>query len=189
MSASDNDQHYREIITKAVCGKGRKFSETKHIVAPEDQPTSILGCWIINHKYAAKKKGDAVEMRGSYDINIWYSYSGNTKTKVATETVKYTDVVPLVMQDSDILSGDIEVVARMVQQPNTLEALIASNEKDVEIQVEKEFMVEVIGETKITVLVDPTATSDFDDDLDSDQIKDGDFEDLDPNFLMGDLEE
>lgn len=189
MSASDNDYHYREIITKAVCGKGRKFAETKHTVAPDDKPTSILGCWIINHKYASKKKGNAVEVRGSYDINIWYSYSGNTKTKVATETVKYTEAVPLVMHESEIISDDVEVIARMVQQPNTLEALIASNETDVEIQVEKEFLVEVIGETKMSVYVDPDGPSDDLDELESAEIDDEEFEDLDPNFLMGELEE
>ncbi|PYZ93064.1 spore coat protein [Salipaludibacillus keqinensis] len=190
MSATDKDVHYREIITKAVCGKGRKFSETKHSITPGDKPTSILGCWIINHKYGSKKKGDAVEINGNYDINIWYSYSGNTKTNVATETVAYNDVVSLVMQDSDILSDDVEVIARTIQQPNTLEALIASNGKDVEVQVEREFLVEVIGETKMSVLVNPEGTSDeMDEELWEDPIEDEKFEDLDPNFLMGELEE
>ncbi|WP_416150871.1 outer spore coat protein CotE [Salipaludibacillus sp. HK11] len=190
MSASDKEAHYREIITKAVCGKGRKFSETKHCITPGDKPTSILGCWIINHKYVSKKKGDAVEVKGNYDINIWYSYSGNTKTSVATETVNYTDVVSLVMQDSDILSEDLEVIARTIQQPNTLEAVIGSNGNDVDVQVEREFLVEVIGETKISVQVNPEGTSDqWDENLWEEPIEDEEFEDLDPNFLMGDLEE
>lgn len=190
MSPADRELNYREIVTKAVCGKGRKFSQESHAIAPEHKPTSILGCWIINHKYDAMKKGDAIEVHGKYDINIWYSYSNNTKTDVATETVSYTDVVPLVMQDKNILSEQLEVLARAVQQPNTLEANIANNGTDVNVQVEREFLVEVIGETKICVYVNPEGISDdwnekaWDYDVDEEE-----FEDLDPNFLMGDLEE
>ncbi|SER59050.1 outer spore coat protein CotE [Salipaludibacillus aurantiacus] len=188
--SSEKDVHYRQIITKAVCGKGRKFSETKHKITPAEKPTSILGCWLINHKYTSAKKGDAVEINGTYDCNIWYSYSGNTKTNVATETVSYTEVVPLVMQDSDILSEDLEVISRATQQPNTLEALIASNDRDVEVQVEKEFAVEVIGETKMTVQVNPNASvEEWDEEAWDDTIDDEEFEDLDTNFLAGELEE
>ncbi len=100
------DQDYREIITKAVIGKGRKFNKDTHVVNPTHQPSSILGCWIINHLYNAKRKGDdKVELNGSYDINVWYSYNDHTKT-----------------------------------------------------EVEREFLVEVIGDTKVSVRVDPTAT-------------------------------
>ncbi|UJW58074.1 outer spore coat protein CotE [Bacillus sp. A116_S68] len=187
---SEKEVQFREIVTKAVCGKGRKFSETKHTITPEDQPASILGCWIINHKYTSAKKGDAVEISGNYDINIWYSYSGNTKTNVATETVAYSDVIPLVMQESDILSEDLEVIARAIQQPNTLEALIASNGRDVDVQVEREFLVEVIGETKMAVQINPEGTSDeWDEELWEKTIEDEEFEDLDPNFLTGEIEE
>jgi hypothetical protein len=44
---------YREIITKAVVAKGRKFTQSNHTISPAHSPTSILGCWIINHKYNA----------------------------------------------------------------------------------------------------------------------------------------
>ncbi|MBU9722664.1 MULTISPECIES: outer spore coat protein CotE [Bacillaceae] len=190
MSPADRELNYREIITKAVCGKGRKFSQASHAISPGEKPTSILGCWIINHKYQAAKKGDAIEVRGKYDINIWYSYSNNTKTNVATETVTYTDVVPLSMQDKNVLSDQLEVIARAVQQPNTLEATIAANGTDVNVQVEREFLVEVIGETKVCVYVNPDGcTDDWDDKVWDYDVEDEDFEDLDPNFLMGDLEE
>src|SRR5690625_1074509 len=90
------DQDYREIITKAVIGKGRQASEDKHMISPPHQPSSILGCWIINHLYNAKRKGEeAVEVKGSYDINVWYSYNDHTKTEVVTERVTYSDVIKL----------------------------------------------------------------------------------------------
>ena len=62
---------------KAVCGKGRKFSHVTHTVTPPYPPTSILGAWIINHQYEAVHSGDGVEVVGTYDINIWYSYNNN----------------------------------------------------------------------------------------------------------------
>ena len=43
MSIADKDLQRREIITKAVCGKGRKFSTVTHTVIPPNGPTSILG--------------------------------------------------------------------------------------------------------------------------------------------------
>ncbi|MGO4887698.1 outer spore coat protein CotE [Anaerobacillus sp. MEB173] len=190
MSHTEKELSFREIITKAVCGKGRKFSQASHTISPTNKPSSILGCWIINHKYEAEKKGDVIEVRGSYDANIWFSYSNNTKTDVATETITYTDVVPLTMQDKNVLSDDLEVIARAIQQPNTLEATIAPNGKSVIVQVEREFLVEVIGETKVCVYVNPDGCVDDLDDKSWDyDIEDEDFEDLDPNFLMGDLEE
>lgn len=46
---------YREIITKAVVAKGRKFTQCTNTISPEKKPSSILGGWIINHKYDAEK--------------------------------------------------------------------------------------------------------------------------------------
>ncbi|WP_096199458.1 outer spore coat protein CotE [Bacillus sp. FJAT-45350] len=188
--AQTDGVNYREIITKAVCGKGRKFSQASHTISPASKPTSILGCWIINHKYEASKKGDSIEVIGSYDINCWFSHSSNTKTQVATETVTYTDVVPLSVRDENVMSDDLEVIARAIQQPNTLEATISPNGSTVVVQVEREFLVEIIGETKVCVAVNPEGCIDEIEAADwQEQVDDEEFEDLDPNFLMGDLEE
>ena len=54
---------YREIITKAVVAKGRKFTQSNHTICPAHQPTSILGCWIINHTYEAKKVGKRLKLK------------------------------------------------------------------------------------------------------------------------------
>ncbi len=90
---------FREIITKAVVAKGRKYTQSKHSICPDHHPSSILGCWIINHKYEAKMVGRTVEITGTYDINVWYSYSDNTKTEVVTERVGYTDTIKLKHRD------------------------------------------------------------------------------------------
>src|SRR5579875_430407 len=94
---------YREIITKAVVAKGRKFTQSNHTITPPHHPSSILGCWIINHRYEAKKVDKKVEIVGSYEINVWYSHGNNTKTSVVTEKVDYVDVVKLSYRDPDCL--------------------------------------------------------------------------------------
>jgi spore coat protein E len=181
--------NYREIITKAVCGKGRKFSEATHTISPSHRPSSILGCWIINHKYSAEKKGNSVVVQGSYDINVWFSYNKNTKTDVATQTVTYSDAIPLSMQDENILSDEMDVIARAVQQPNTLEATVSENGSNVDVQVEREFIVECIGETKVAVAVNPDGLlEDFPSAEYTDEVSDEEYERLDPNFLHGEFE-
>ncbi len=189
MSQTENGFNYREIITKAVCGKGRKFSEATHTISPSHKPSSILGCWIINHKYSAERKGDNVEVQGSYDINVWFSYNKNTKTDVATQTVTYSDLIGLSMRDENVLSDEMDVIARAVQQPNTLEATISTNGANVDVQVEREFIVECIGETKVAVAVNPDGLlEDLFDEEYEDEVSDDEYERLDPNFLHGEFE-
>lgn len=40
---------YKEIVTKAVIGKGKKVYSDKYTITPEINPTTVLGCWVINH--------------------------------------------------------------------------------------------------------------------------------------------
>lgn len=180
---------YREIISKAVIGKGKKFTQSTHTICPQHDPTSILGCWIINHSYEAKKKGRTVEIHGKFDTNVWYSYNDNTKTEVVTETVKYTDIIKLKYRDENFIGDDQEVIAQVVQQPNCLEATISPNGNKIIVQVEREIVVEVIGETKICVAVNPKGCHGEDHDWYSEDVDDDEFEDLDPDFLVGEVEE
>lgn len=185
-----NDNSFREIITKAVCGKGRKFSQATHTVTPAHKPSSILGCWIINHNYKPVENGNSVDVEGSYDINVWYSYNNNTKTEVVTETIKYKDTCNLTKRDENSLGKHTEVSARALQEPNTLEATISPNGNKILVQVEREFIAEVIGETKVWVQVNQDGViEELEDDSWEDEVDDEEFEDLDPNFLLGDLEE
>lgn len=178
---------YREIITKAVVAKGRKFTQSNHTISPAHHPTSILGCWIINHTYEAKKVGKTVEIHGRFDVNVWYSFNDNTKTEVVTERVSYTDVIKLKYRDHDCVD-DQDVIARVIQQPNCVEAVISPNGNKIIVHVEREFVVEVIGETKIIVKTYPHDVHSEDDEWGLD-VDDEEFEDLNPDFLVGSEEE
>ena len=84
----------REIVTKAVIGKGKKrFKITSPLNDLRSPADSILGCWIINHKFGARKCDNSVDVKGVYDINVWYSFADNTQTEVARQTIEYDDHV------------------------------------------------------------------------------------------------
>ena len=43
--------NYREIVTKAVIGKGKKTFTNQNEIEIERTPSTILGCWVINHNF------------------------------------------------------------------------------------------------------------------------------------------
>lgn len=180
------DKEYREIITKAVCGKGRKFTQDNHSISPSHSPSSILGCWVINHLYNAKKKSeDTVEINGSYDINVWYSYNDNTKTEVVTERVTYSDIIPLSIKDEKSINDEYDVIAKVIQQPNCLECKIASKGNKVTVEVEREFIVQIIGDTKVYVKVNPNwdKLDDDDDEAWEFEMTEDEAKDVKPDFF------
>jgi spore coat protein E len=188
MAIADKQLHFREIITKAVCGKGRKFSTVTHNVAPPHHPSSILGAWIINHQYEAVRSGDGVEVIGTYDINIWYSYSKNSQTDVAKETVSYVENIPLTYLDPKHRSSTEEVSAESLQEPNCIEANISSSGSGVTVRVEREYAVEMIAETKVRVAVSPYDYDDQDGkDFDYGLGDDGEYDDLDADLMDDEL--
>ena len=66
--------NYKEIVTKAVIGKGKKTFTTTNEKLVDKKPSTILGCWVINHTFKGERKNDAIIITGSYDVNVWYSY-------------------------------------------------------------------------------------------------------------------
>lgn len=149
------DSEYREIITKAICGKGRKLVKATDYLISSHKPSSILGCWLINHQYKAKKKSqDVVEIHGTYDINVWYSYEDNTKTEVVLEKITYCDEIVLSSKDENCLSIDEQVMAKVTKQPNCIQCKIDKDSNKISVDVEREFSVHVIGETKVCVRVE-----------------------------------
>ncbi len=134
-----------------------------------------------------EKIGKTVEIEGYYDINVWYSYADNTKTEVVTERVKYVDVIKLRYRDNNYLDDEHEVIAKVLQQPNCLEVTISPNGNKIVVQAEREFLAEVVGETKVVVEVNPDWEEDDEEDWE-DEL-DEELEDINPEFLVGDPEE
>ena len=141
----------REIVTKAVVGKGKKTFNTTKTLTPDCVPTTILGCWVINHNFKGYKKENKINIEGSYDVNIWYSCLNDTKTEVARETVRYQEEVNVPRSDeSDITNEDI--IIRSLKQPTCTRADIV--EGKIEYTIQKELGIEIVGDVKVKISYD-----------------------------------
>ena len=143
--------NYKEIVTKAVIGKGKKvFTSTNNISVPVDA-TTILGCWVINHNFKGYKENETIKIDGSYDINVWYSYDNNTKTDVIKTTNTYQEVVK-VKKKEEVDNDKEEIIVRSLKQPTVIQADI----KDGKIiyTIEKELGIELLGNTKVKIVID-----------------------------------
>ena len=138
--------NYREIVTKAVIAKGKKLFTSNGEVKVNNTTSTILGCWVINHNFNGVKNKDQVEIRGSYDINIWYSYDNDTKTEVVTKTDSYVETVHL--RDREDIEGE-EIIVRSLKQPNCVKVDIAGDK--ITYVVEKELGIELVGDIKVKI--------------------------------------
>ena len=141
-------------MTKAIVAKGKERTDSKEKLSPPNKPTSILGCWVINHTHSAKKSGKYVEVSGKYDINVWYSHNNHSKTSVFTETIPYKDRIRLHYRDEPTSRLE-EVIVDVIQHPNCTEAIISECGEKFVISVERELVAEIVGETKVCVTVHP----------------------------------
>jgi len=144
--------NYREIVTKAVVGKGRKTFSNKYVLKPSEVPTTILGCWVINHNFSGHKSGDKIIVDGSCDINIWYSFDNDTQTIVAKETINYSEVLSITRRNIDNISNDEEIIVRSLRQPTCVNVNIIDDQ--IEYEIEKELGIELVGDTKVRIAID-----------------------------------
>ena len=142
---------YKEIVTKAIVGKGKKFFRDNYNVEVENKPTTVLGCWVINHKFKGFKSGEKIGVDGSYDVNIWYSYDNDSKTDVVSKKIEYNDLFNIKLK-SDIDSNDTDIIVRTLKQPNCVKVNIEGNK--IIFDVEKELGVEIVGETKMKIAIE-----------------------------------
>ena len=144
---------YNEIVTKAVIGKGKKYFKNSYTLTPTDQPTTVLGCWVINHQFKGYKTGDKIGVDGSYDVNIWYSYENDSKTTVVNKKIEYNDLFNVKTKASADLSGDTDIIVRTLKQPNCVKVNI-EDDGTISFDIEKELGVEIVGETKVKISVE-----------------------------------
>ncbi len=146
---------YKEIVTKAVVGKAKKNSVSKFSVKTEEVPDTVLGCWVINHTFEGHNSNGAININGAFDVNIWYSYNNDTKTAVSTKRFNYTDKMNIHLKDGASLNDASEIIVRSLNQPTVTDVNIKNGE--VNMTIEKELGVEVVGSTMIKVSVEEDA--------------------------------
>jgi spore coat protein E len=164
-----SNSNFKEIVTKTVVGKGRKIFKSSHSLTPENTPNTVLGCWVINHTFTGTNRKNEVTVNGSFDVNVWYSYDNDSKTAVTTRNFNYQEILRLRVKDYDSLSNDNEIIVRSLKQPTVQDVKIKNGE--VELTVEKELGVEIVGESKVKIAIeeDELPWDDVEDDFDIDE--------------------
>lgn len=142
--------NFKEIVTKAVIGKGKKYYKNSYTINTEFEPTTVLGCWVINHKFKGTDVGGKIVVDGSFDVNIWYSYDNDTKTTVITKKIPYSETA--VVRQKESIDSVKDIVVRSLKQPSCINA--KENGKTINIEIEKELGIEIVGDTKVKVAIE-----------------------------------
>ena len=143
----------KEIVTKAVIGKTKKASQDSFKVTVNDNVSNVLGCWIINHNFSGSaNNSNNINISGSYDVNIWYSYDNNTKTNVIVHNYSYTELVNVKLKKDGVLTNKNEIMVRSLTEPQVSNVKVDGNVID--ITIDKELGVEIVGDMKFRVNVE-----------------------------------
>jgi len=160
---------YKEIVTKAVIGKGKKHYKNTYTINTDNTPNTVLGCWIINHKFEGVQEDNKIVINGSFDVNLWYSYENDTKTTVITKTINYKEIVSV--NEKEKPDTDIkDIIVRSLKQPTCISAKESDN--SIIIEIEKELGVEIVGDTKVKIAIEEDEDTwdilddDYDDEID-----------------------
>lgn len=172
---------YKEIVTKAVVGKGKKYYRNTYTINTEFAPNTVLGCWVINHKFEGHEVHGKIEIDGSFDVNLWYSYDNDTKTSVMTKNIPYSELVT-VSQKAEADSSNKDIIVRSLKQPSC----ISAKEKDssIVIDIEKELGVEIVGDTKVKIAIeeDEEPWDEIPEEVTEEDLKDIE-DNIDPDYL------
>lgn len=168
--------NYKEIVTKAIISKAKRlFTNTSSVSVTN--PSTVLGCWVINHNFSGTKSSDKIVINGSYDVNIWYSYDNDTKTDVVRETKNYSEVINMRKRDD---TDNEEVIVRSLKQPSCVKTSIDGN--NIVYTIEKELGIELVGDVKVKVQINDI--EDPWDEIGEDDVSEGEIvENLDEEFI------
>ena len=172
---------YKEIVTKAVIGKGKKYYRNTYTVDTESKPNTVLGCWVINHKFSGHEVEGKIEIDGSFDVNLWYSYDNDTKTSVMTKTIPYKEIVS-VSQKASADSDEKDIIVRSLKGPSCIKAKEDGNA--IVIDIEKELGVEILGDTKVKIAIeeDEEPWDEIPEEVTEEDLKDIE-DNVDPDYL------
>ena len=144
--------NYREIVTKTVLGKGKRLFTNHYSLTPEEKPSTILGCWVINHRFEGNKEQNKIRVKGTSDVNIWYSYDNNTKTIVSKQTITYDELLNVNKKRESNIGNNVEVIVESLKDPTCTKVEIKDGK--IEYDIEKELGIEIVGDAKVRIAVD-----------------------------------
>lgn len=143
---------YREIVTKAVLGKGKIANEGEIIVSDLMDVSKILGCWVINHNYTSVFDNNKVFAKGKYDIHVWYGCNSDSDTNIYKRTVDYNEEFDLIMKNKEDINQNNEFIIKCLKYP-TCSGLSLNEDGKISVKINKELQLDVIGEAKLRVQI------------------------------------
>ena len=172
--------NYKEIVTKTIIGKGKKTFQNDYEVNTNNNVDTVLGCWVINHHIEGKKDGDYINIKGSYDINIWYSYDNNTKTDVVSSKEFYNEKVRVHVKENSEVDNESEVIVRSLKNPTCID--VSNKDNTIKYTISKELGIEIVGDAKIRIPV-TTNEDDYDIIIDEDALSNEIDKSVNVNYL------
>ena len=172
--------NYKEIVTKAIIGKGKKTFKNDYEVEVDKDIDTVLGCWVINHNLKGSKDGEYIKINGSYDINIWYSYDNNTKTDVVSKKMFYEERVHVRIKDNSNLDSDDDIIIRCLKNPSCID--VSNDKRLIKYTISKELGIEIVGDQKIRIPISNNE-EDYDIIIDEDEINDEIDKQVNENYL------
>ena len=159
--------YYKEIVTKAVIGKGKKTKSEEYVIETNEKIDNVLGCWVINHNFRGNVSNNTIVVSGNFDVNIWYSYDNDTKTNVISKKITYSNTSIVKTNANSEITPDTEVIVRSLKQPTCSKVEIVDG--NISFHIDKELGIEIIGDTKAKILVedDEDEWQIIDDDVDA----------------------
>lgn len=151
---------YKEIVTKAVIGKGKKTFNNTYELVTTDKIDTVLGCWVINHVMSGTVDNGKVKINGSFDVNIWYSYDNNTKTSVEARKINYTEIVNVNLKENSTLTKDSEIIINSLKNPTVID--VSNSNNLIKYEIEKTLGIEIIGDAKVMVQIMSDEYEDYD---------------------------
>ncbi len=139
---------YREIVTKTLLAKAKKKFITNNSIKLDNNASTVLGSWIINHNFKGEVVNDKVYITGSYDVNIWYSYNDNKETNVIKKREDYNEVVTM----KNIDSNDSSVIIKCLSGPSCINCDIEGD--TIKYSISKELGIELAHDEKVKIVVE-----------------------------------
>lgn len=167
--------NFKEIVTKAVIGKAKKTTTSSFSLTPNERPDTVLGCWVINHSFRGRNNQGFVLVSGEFDVNVWYSYENDSKTTVSSARFQYNDPMNIRLKDNNHLTDSSEIIVRSLKQPTVTNVTVDNGV--VNLDIEKELGIEVVGDTKLKVPVEDDE-DDYEEILDEEEITTADVEEI-----------
>ena len=172
--------NYKEIVTKAIIGKGKKEFNDKWEIVTDNKIDNVLGCWVINHDMKGVKDGEYIKIIGSYDINIWYSYDNNSKTDVVSKKNLYEERVRVNIKENGEFNDNIDIIVRNLKSPSCID--VFNDENTIKYTILKVLGIEILGDTKIKIPIS-NSEDDYELIIDEDSIGEEIDKSINENYL------